>query len=334
MGERASGEGLPAGEKVSFVVHYRNFRNDDPPGLAVIWNEAFTARAAVRLRHSSPLENYVLSKAYFDPAGLIVAVDDAGLVGFVHGGFGPNTEQTALDRTTGIIAALGVRPSHRRQGIGTELLRRCEEYLTSRGATTLFAGPMAPYNPFYFGLYGGSDAPGFLASDVPAEGFFRRHGYHVQQTCLVLQRGLSQPVNIVDARFMGLRTSHDVRIVPRTGAGTWWEECTLGPVEMVEFHLQDKATSQVIARTAVWEMDLFSWRWSQPAVGIVEIKVAPERRRQGLAKFLVCQMLRYLQEQYFGLTEVQVFDHNQAAIGFFRSLGFEQVDVGRLYRKA
>jgi len=306
-------------ERFQFVVDYRNFRNNDPPGLAVIWNEAFTARGEVRLRHSSPLENFVFSKPYFDPAGLIVAVEENVLVGFAHASFGANQQQTALDPTAGVLSLIGVRPSHRRQGIGSELLRRSEAYLAGRGATAFFAGPMAPYNPFYFGLYGGSDSPGFLASDLPADHFLSRHNYQVQQTCLVYQRGLSQPINIVDGRFTALRKHYEVRIVPRTGAGSWWQECTIGPVEVVEFHLVDKATNQVAARTSVWEMDLFSWRWSQPAVGILDVEVLPELRRQGLGKFLISQMLRYLQEQYFGLTEVQLLDHNQVGIQCFRA---------------
>ncbi len=315
------------------MVEYRNYRNNDSPGLVVIWNEAFTARGAVRLRHSSPLENYVFAKPYFDPAGLIMAVDNDVPVGFAHAGFGPNRELTSLDQTTGLTCLIGVRPSHQRRGIGSELLRRCEEYLRSRGGQAFLAGPMAPYTPFYFGLYGGSDMPGFLASDVVAEPFLQHHGYQAQQACLLFQRGLSQPVNIVDGRFPALRKRYEVRIVPRTQAGSWWEECTLGPIEVVEFHLHDKTTNQVVGQTSVWEMDLFSWRWSQPAVGILEVKVLPEHRRQGLAKFLVSHMLRYLQEQYFGLTEVQVLQENQPGLGLFQSLGFEQVDVGRLYKK-
>ena len=66
----------------------------------------------------------------------------------------------------------------------------------------------------------------------------------------------------------------------------------------------------------------------------MEIEVAPAFRRQGMAKFLLSQMLRYLQEQYFGLTEVQTMQHNQAAIQLYQSLGFQQVDTGRIYKKA
>ena len=54
------------------MIYYRNCRNDDPPALVKIWNEAFTGRGAVILRTSSPLEHYVFSKPYFDPAGLFI----------------------------------------------------------------------------------------------------------------------------------------------------------------------------------------------------------------------------------------------------------------------
>jgi len=320
--------------RLPLVVHYRCFRNYDPPGLTVIWNEAFIGRGSVKLRHSSPFENYIFAKPYFDPQGLVVAVEDDQLIGFAHAGLGSNEAQTAVATDSGVICAIGVRPSHVRRGIGTELLHRCESYLAGKGAKTFFAGPMAPHNPFYLGLYGGSEMPGFLASDPGTEPFLRRHGYDAYATCLVFQRSLTQAANVTDLRFPGLRQRYDVRIVPRSGIGSWWQECTLGPIELVEFHLMDKSTNQSVARTSVWEMDLFSWRWNQPAVGIMEIEVAPAFRRQGMAKFLLSQMLRYLQEQYFGLTEVQTMQHNQAAIQLYQSLGFQQVDTGRIYKKA
>jgi ribosomal protein S18 acetylase RimI-like enzyme len=315
------------------VVHYRHFRNDDPPGLAEVWNEAFSGRGEVRLRHSSPLETYVFAKAYFDRAGLIVAVEDGLRVGFAHAGFGPNEAQTALGKTNGVLCAIGVRPTHRRRGIGSELLRLCESYLTANGAQGLYAGPMPPLSPFYFGLYGGSDLPGFLASDADAEPFLRHHGYQVQGTTLVFQRSLAEAVNIADGRFPALRRRFEVRIVPKSGAATWWQECVQGPVDTVEFLLEDKATAQIAARTSVWEMDSFSWRWNQPSVGILSVEVREDLRRQGLAKFLLAQLLRYLQEQFFGLVEVQAAEQNQAAISLCQSLGFVQVDTGRLYKK-
>jgi len=316
------------------VITYRSFRNTDPPALVEIWNDAFNGRGAVHLRHSTPLEHYVFAKPYFDPAGLILAVENGLGVGFIHAGFGANENDTAPSLAAGVTCMLGIRPRYRRQGIGSELLHRAEEYLRSRGATALYAGPIRPLNPFYLGLYGGSELPGFLASDEAAGPFFKKHGYRVCQTSLVFQRRLDKPVNVADGRFAAYRNRFDLRITPRKGAGSWWQEATMGLVEPFDFRLEDKQSGQLVAQTSVWEMEGFSWRWNQPSVGLTDLVVRPELRRQGLGKFLLAQMLRYLQEQFFGLVEVQTLEQNEAAVKLYRSVGFEQVDVGHAFRRA
>jgi ribosomal protein S18 acetylase RimI-like enzyme len=315
------------------VIQYRPFRNDDPPHLVRIWNEAFPGRAAYLLRSSSPLEAWVFSKPYFDPEGLILAVDNEHPVGFVHAGFGPNETQTAIDYRIGVTCILAVVSAARRGGVGAGLLRHAEEYMTSRGARELYAGGLRPLNPFYFGLYGGSDSPGFLTADIEAGPFFERQGYQPHRTCFVFHRKLGQPLEIVDPRFAGLRRRFDVQVLPRARVGTWWEESILGQLEPIEFRLEEKKTGQAAARAVYWEMEGFSWRWNYPAAGVMDIQVRADLRRQGLAKYLLSQLLRHLQEQYFGLAEVQTLDQNQAAIALFQSLGFEQVDTGRSYRK-
>jgi ribosomal protein S18 acetylase RimI-like enzyme len=316
------------------VVHYRSFRNDDPPRLADVWNEALAGRGAVKLRHCSPLDNYLLAKPYFDRNGLIVAEEEGTCLGFGHAGFGPNAAETALSYETGITCLLAVRPKYQHRGIGTELLRRCEAYLTAAGARSLFAGAMRPLSPFYLGLYGGSDLPGFLGSDAAAQPFLIRNGYRVHETNYVFHRQLTKPVTVADGRFAAIRRQYDVVVAPLTGIASWWQECVLGPLELIEFRLEDQQTRQVAARVRAWEMEGFSWRWNLPAVGLVDIWVRPELRRQALAKFLLWRILLYLQEQYFLLTEVQAVQSNAAAIGLYQGLGFEQVDTGRVYQKA
>jgi ribosomal protein S18 acetylase RimI-like enzyme len=316
------------------VIHYRTFRNDDPPGLVQVWNEALTGRGAVALPTASALEEYVLAKPYFDRAGLLLALDDAAPVGFAHGGFGPNADQSAVSTGDGVVCAVAVRPSYRRRGIGSELLRRCEAYLAGRGATTLRAGPMWPFNPFYLGLYGGSESPGFLASDAAAEPFLLRHGYVPQQTNLVLHRRLEGPINVADPRFVAIRRRYDLMAQPHRGTVSWWRECVLGPIDLLDVLLRDKASGEVAARGAVWEMLGFCQRWGAPAVGIIDLEVGPPFRRQGLAKFVILHLLRHVQEQFFSLVEVQADEHNEPAQRLYRGLGFEQVDTGRTYRKA
>lgn len=315
------------------MVDYRTFRNDDPPRLAALWNDVFTGRGAVRLRTASPLERHVFAKPYFDPAGLFVALDAGAPVGFAHAGFGTDDTESRLAPAEGVICAVGVRPTHRRRGIGAELVRRCEAYLTGRGARTLYAGPVRPLNPFYLGLYGGSELPGYLASDATAEPFFARLGYRRLDTCLVFHRPLHETINIADGRFPELRQRYEVCIEPWTGPASWWQECVRGPLEFVGFHLEDRDTAQVVARAAVWEMDGFTWRWTQPAVGVVHVEVQEDQRRRGLARFLLTQMLRHMQDQYFGIAEVQTMRGNEPAVRLYQGLGFTQVDEGHVYRK-
>jgi len=315
------------------VIRYRSFRNTDPPAIAEIWNDAFTGRGAYQLRTASPFERWIFSKAYFDPKGFIIACDEAKPIGFTLCGFGPNESQSGVDPTVGVICLMAVHTQYRRHGVGSQLLIQAEQYLRARGAKTIYAGPMRPYNPFSFGLYGGSDSPGFLTSDPAAAPFFEFHGYEGASTTLVFQRKLDQSLNVVDGRFATLRRKYEVQILPRTTIGSWWQECIFGPLEPVEFRLEDKLTGHAAARTLIWEMEGFGWRWNYPAAGVIDLQVRPELRRHGLAKFLVTQLLRYLQDQYFGVLEVQIPERNSSASALFRSLGFEQVDVGRMFRR-
>ncbi len=315
------------------MIHYRPFRNDDPPGLVQVWNEAFPGRGAVPLPTPSALEEYVFAKPYFDPAGLIVAEEGGQTLGFAHAGFGPTADQSTLATSTGVICALGVRPAYRRRGIARELLRLAETYLAGRGATTILAGPAWPHNPFYFGLYGGSESTGFLASDADAEPFLVRHGYVCHAARRVLQRRLEEPMNVADARFLVIRRRFELIAQPHRGAGTWWRECVLGPIDLLDVLLRDKSSGEVVARAAAWEMLGFCQRWNAPSVGIIDLEVRENLRRQGLARFVLVHLLRHVQEQFFALVEVQMSDRNEAALRLYDGLGFKPVDIGRVYRK-
>jgi ribosomal protein S18 acetylase RimI-like enzyme len=315
------------------VIQYRTFRNADPPGLVEVWNETFTGRGAVRMHGSLWLEYFLFAKIYFDPQSLIIAQVDQKIVGFAWTGLGPNDVENDLDTSSGVVCLLGVAPPFRRQGIGSELLRRAEAYLQTHGSKELFAGPMYPLNPYTFGVYGGSYSPGFLDSDPLARFFFEHNGYAIESSSLVFQRSLKQALNIGDGRFAAHRLRYEIRSSPFQGT-TWWQECILGPVELHEYRLQDKLTGRTAARALLWEMETYTQRWNEHAIGITDLVVPDEMRRQGLARFLMAQLLRYLQDQFFSIVEMQVLADNTAGINLLRSLGFEQVDTGHIYRKS
>ena len=166
------------GCRESIVTQFRRFRNTDPPALADVWNESHTARGAYPLRTPALLERWVFSKSYFDHDGLIVAVEnDRPRPGYALAGFAPTEDFSSLSFAEGVICSVAVRPADRRKGVGAALVERCEEYLIKKGTRTLRAGPVWPQCPFGFGLYGGTNCPGFLASDPDADPFFRSLGY-------------------------------------------------------------------------------------------------------------------------------------------------------------
>ncbi len=316
--------------KADLVIRYRTFRNSDPPALLQVWNEAFTQRGSASLRITAWLEYFLFAKPYFDPQGMILACADEKPIGFALAGFGPDATGDAVDPDVGVLCAVGVIPAFRRQGIGSELLRRAEEYLRQRGANTLTAGPVGGLNPFTFGLYGGSNSPGFLESDAAAQPFLERRGYQMRNTTLVFQRTLDRPLSLADGRFPAFRQRFEIHAGLRP-ASSWWQEGALGPVEMYEYQLFDKSAGRGAARAYLWEMDTFRPRWNNHGIGIVDLEVEPAQRGQGIAKFLLAQILLHLQEQFFSLAEIQVREENAAAVKLLSGLGFTQVDRGHGY---
>src|SRR5690606_20222928 len=115
-----------------------------------------------RLSGCDTLERYVFSKPYFDREGLILAEVDGKVVGMGHFGFGCDETFSHLDRTHGTACMLLVHHAYRRRGIGSKLLELGQAYLRERGTVYQYAGSLHPINPFYLGLYGGSESPGIL----------------------------------------------------------------------------------------------------------------------------------------------------------------------------
>jgi ribosomal protein S18 acetylase RimI-like enzyme len=310
------------------VVEYRTFRNTDTPRLLAVWNEAFTQRGSPRLISNTLLERYALAKSIFDPKGLTVALNDGNVVGWAHAGMSGNPFNT---QPTGVTCLVGVRPALRRQGIGTELLQRSEQYLRQRGAEILLAGGHWPNNPFYMGLYGGCESPGFLQSDEPAEPFLVKNGYHVQYKIRVLQRKLDQPMRMFDPRFVPMRQRFELQFGSPRRLMSPWHELVHGWVDPLQFVLNDKQSGGWVARTLVWEMDAFSFYWQRPSVGIFDFEVNPAYRRDGVGRYFLSLIMKYIQEQFFTLVEIQLDETNANGLDFLRSLDFEHVDTGQVF---
>ncbi len=314
-------------------MHFRPFRNSDPPQLAEIWNAQPAQRALACPVTPQVLEHYVFSKPYFDRDGLIVAESAGHLCGFVHVGFGPNHSHLDLDYAAGAVCMLMVRAEESATDLADLLLEQGEETLRQRGARLIYGGGIDPINPFYLGLYGGSEMPGILVSDVGKLSLFQRHGYEEIDRVIVLQRDLTDLRLPVDRRQIQLRRKYRVELDTSPPMNDWWATCTGPPSEPTRFELCPVDGGPACGNVSFWVMEPLSATWGKLSVGMNNLRIVDSLKRQGLATLLNGESLRQLQLNGVALVEVQTMQHNAAALGLYQKLGFVEVDQGIVLRK-
>jgi ribosomal protein S18 acetylase RimI-like enzyme len=315
------------------LISYRPFRNNDTPQLVEIWRSQPVARGFAQPASVDLFEQIVLAKPYFENDGLILACDDRRALGFVHAGFGASEDAGTLNRRFGVTCLLLVRPENQQSDIGPGLLISSEAYLRSRGTEVLYAGGIRPLDPFYRGLYGGSEMPGVLTSDTFAHGVYRAAGYREVDRVIVLDRELAGFRVPMDRTQMQIRRTSVVQDNCDAPPRNWWEACALEHFQILSFELCERDNPRPVASARFWLLEPFAAGWGVQAAGLFDLQVAPERRRAGLASFLLGDAFRRLMAQGIGLVEVQTMAGNSAALGLYGKLGFREVEQGVAYRK-
>ncbi len=315
------------------MIGYRWFRNGDTPRLAEIWRSRSGLRGYVQPMTTTLLERHVLAKPYFERAGLVVATDDNKPIAFAHAGFGPTDDESALSTELGTTVLTVPSPHGEEAAIAGELIRRSEEYLRGKGAKILYGGGIWPLNAFYLGLYGGSELPGILDSDQQQQDFFRTTGYKEVDRTVVLHRELTDFRPTVDREQMQLRRRTRIECGQEPPTKSWWEACTMGDIPRHECQIFLRDEPEAIGTITLTEMDLFGHTWGVRTMGLVDVWVAENHRRQGMALGLISEALRQIAQQGVGLVEVQTMERNGAALAMYEKLGFKKVDGGVVFRK-
>ena len=317
------------------MVAYRQFRNADPPQVLRLWNESGLGRGAAQGIRCDEFDSLVIAQTYFDPAGMILATaDDNRVIGFVHAGFAADESRKCLTKKTGVICAVIVDPQFRRQGIGRELIRRAEEYLRQSGAETIFAGGAEPRDPFYVGLYGGSEPAGFLESDASAAPFFTALGYGFFERHLVFQRklGVGGP-EVMCVRLMNAKRQSKLAAASAYEPKDWWWSTRKGRLDSMYLGLVPKAGGSLMARVCVVGLDLYMSGWKARAIGISGLQVSENMRRKGYGQLLLDEVCRRVRDDMIQLAEAHVLETDLAGIAVLKSAGFKQVDAGIVYQK-
>ena len=75
----------------------------------------------------------------------------------------------------------------------------------------------------------------------------------------------------------------------------------------------------------------FSLHWRRPTIGIFDFEVTPPARQAGVGRYFLSLIMKYIQEQFFTLVELQLEENNHHGLKFLHSLDFKQVDTGQVY---
>jgi GNAT superfamily N-acetyltransferase len=315
------------------MLTFRGFRNTDPPLLTALWRSREGQPYLLQSISHDLLEQLIFSKLYFDYSGLIFAFNDGNPVGCIHAGFGPDQAGNRVAYDAGVTVLLLVRPCDEEDEVASGLLDQSEAYLRNRGAKILYGGGLRPFNPFYLGLYGGSDLSGILDTDVLAQRLFERRGYQVAETVQTLELDLTGFEPIVDRRQMQIRRQMVVETMLDAPTRTWWEACTMGQFDLTRFDLLPRGGTDAIATALFRSMEPRGIPHVGRKVGLLELTVDPMYQRRGVATFLLSEAFRRFHRQGIALVETQVAETNLPGMNLFQKFGFSKTGKGKVYRK-
>ncbi|QDV34191.1 GNAT family N-acetyltransferase [Tautonia plasticadhaerens] len=317
------------------MTTFRTARNDDVPALADLWNRGTPDSGVARPLKPRELGDAAFSHQYFDLRGLVLAVEEGRPVGFAHSGVGPAEPAGPSHRpdpTLGTVAMMVVDPDADADRIGPALVGHAARSLRGRGAEVLYAGGQYPLNPFYWGIYGGSEFSGILRGHEAFHRAVLEEGFREVSRSVLMELGLvgvSDPP--FDPRSLLLRRRFRVVIEPDCSFDRWWDAMALGATFATAFRLED-AHGRPIARATTWDMSGFERLDGRLRVGLVDVDVSLEHRRQGLGRHLIREVIRHHVSRGIHALCVQTRSENEPARELYRGLGFRQVDEAVLYR--
>ena len=317
------------------MIRLRAFRNGDPPALANLLNRALPDRGVVRPLGPHEFDDLVLCRVGFDPQGLILAEDGGRIIGFVHAGFGPESPRgpsQALDRELGTIAMLAIDPDREKSEIARELFAEAERYLELRGARVIYAGGQMPLDPFYRGVYGGSEWAGILDSHESFHRAATDAGYDAVSTTVLLDLDLTG-VEVRDPKAPIIRRQARLEVAEDADPAGWWEAQALGHGQICRFRLVARADGIELARASTWDMAAFGRLDGRARTGLFDVEVPPEHRRKGFGRHLVAEILRHVKSQWGEVVSVQTRTTNAPALSLYRTIGFDPVGSAILYRR-
>jgi ribosomal protein S18 acetylase RimI-like enzyme len=231
----------------------------------------------------------------------------------------------------GTIAMLVVEPGLDDAGLVAGLIDAAQIYLRSRGAKVLYAGGLFPINPFYWGLYGGSEGAGVLSGHRTFHGALLERGFEPVGTTVLLEADLSvqEPR---DPRAAVIRRQTQIEFLDDSLPTDWWQNLALGDFQLMSARLLLKTDGTQVAQAQAWDMSWFGREDNLTRIGLINVEVPPAHRRKGYGRFLVSEIFRRARESLVVAVAVATSTANEPALALYASLGFQPVEQSTLYR--
>lgn len=117
--------------------------NDLIEDVIELWNNSVYQKGIMAEWSKDEFINKFINNPHYDKDGFLVALNKGEVVGFGHASYNNNGKDPSL--TPGYITCVAVKEGYQRQGIGTQILLKLEEFLKSKGKTyvrNFFANPV------------------------------------------------------------------------------------------------------------------------------------------------------------------------------------------------
>lgn len=304
------------------MTTYRTFLNSDPPQIVALWNRQPELPSRIRKISNTLLENQVFAKLYFDPDGLIVALDGDTIVGFVHCGFGPNELHDGLEYSNGIISQLVLGEGQSTE-VAVDLIQRAMRYFSRHETRRVYVGSHFPASPFYQGLYGGTWVPGLLAQESMKVEAFEQTGFEQESVIEIWQLNLAELKSAVDRPLMAARRNFEIRCVSYAEPESWWDHCRFGDQRHLQFQLVDRKLQIECGNIQYWTTRPIDSGWEQSLLGLGKFElVEGYKNEEGVTACFVLDSLKRLAKDGFVRVEAQLDENEEAIRPLLTKYGF------------
>lgn len=315
------------------MFQIRPFQNTDVAGIVSVWNSLLQIPNVACPLSASEFEILVLSKPYFEAEDLLVGVDqDSGaILGFAHCGFGPENPEKfcqKLDRSMGTIAMLCCQPDTE---LENALIQSAVLHLRQKGSKVIYAGGRYPLNPFYWGIYGGSEYSGFLADHPGIHQALTRNHFQESARNVLFEYNLAknEPRHVKNAI---LKRESRLRILEEENPQCLWTTLAVELFHPLVVELFDRHEKERLGSATLWPMSIYGREQDKSLIGMIDVWIDQTQRRRGFGRLLITETVKCAMELSYDKLCVQTDASNLPAINLYQALGFTATDSTVFYR--